>query len=163
MQDTRTTQQFLAQEVYLPGWMLIEDIDYSKDSGTFTFNPREPEVAKKSVIHYLTPRSFHVLISQATYCLIEEQAEELGFAISELRKNYLESRIKIIELYERLRRELSPSKPLQAKFDLMRFRLGKLPLAKFNFDFGNRAVEGNLIAVIAPKPTPQTNSDIMRF
>lgn len=165
MIDTRTAPQFLADDIYLPGWMLVQSVDYSKDSGVFTFSPREPEVARGSIVSYVTPRGLHVLISQAAYCLMENQAEEgrLNIPTQDLRKLLLGSRVKITELYERFRREIEMLGSIEGKVTLTTLRLGRIPIARFDFDFGERAIVGNLTTAIAHNPITPINADVVRI
>ena len=161
----RTSREFLAEEFYLPGWMLVDSEDYRGNQGDFHFLPREPEVVRKGLIYYVTPRSLHICLSQASYCLLEEQAREgrVDFDIQTLRQYFLGGRIKITELNQKFRREVPLSKRMQGVLTLVRYRIGRMPMAKFDFDFDNRAVRGEMIAVIAPFPVQQTNVDVIRI
>jgi len=162
----KTAFEFLADEVYLPGYMLLASEDYDKKGATFNFNVREPPVVRGDIIHYLTPRGLHICISQANYTLVEYMVREgllEGLEVQRLRETVLEGRCKITELYQKFRKEIGLLKPIQGRFDIERFRLGKLPVFKLNFGFANDAITGNLVSVIAPRPVPQTNADIIRF
>ena len=161
----RTTREFLAEEFYLPNWMLVDSEDYSRNMGEFDFTPREPDVARQGLIDYVTPRGLHICISQASYCLLEAQLREgkLDLDVGTLRRYFLGSRFKITELNERFRREVPLTERLQGVLTLVRYRLGRMPIAKFDFDFGNRAIRGEMIAVIAPFPVQQTNADLLRI
>jgi hypothetical protein len=192
LEEIRSTTEFLAEEVYLPGYMAIAGADYDRRSATFDFNVKEPPVARGSIVDYLTPRGLHICISQGSYALVEHMAREGEFGergveslreaaldgrlkiaelnqrfrreieIAYLRDTLLEGRIKITELYQRFGREVKLGKPVQGRFDVKRFRFGRLPVLKLEFRFENDAVTGNMVSVIAPKPVPQTNIDIMR-
>jgi len=160
-----TTKEFLAEKVYLPGFMLVRNEDYEGNKGRFSFAVREPEVARGSIVHYVTPRGLHICISQAGYCFMEEQARsgKLDLSIPELREYLLGGVVKIIELNQRFRREVLLDEMLQGTFILTKYRPGRLHITKFGFDFGNRAIIGDLTAVIAPFPVSQTNSDLLRI
>jgi len=163
--DTRTTQNFLAEEVYMPGYMALRQEDYDTRGATFTFQVTEPPVARENVVHYFTPRGVHICISQAGYALVENlsrQGKTGDLSVDDLRKIFLEGRIRIIELFQRFDRELKVNKPIQGRIDLHRMRLGKLPMVKLDFAFENGAVYGDYTSVIAPTAQPQTNADIMR-
>jgi len=160
-----TTTEFLANEVYLPGYMGIASQDYDKRSATFDFNVKEPPVARGKIVDYVTPRGLHICISQGSYALVENMVREGEFGeldIECLRNTLLEGRVKITELYQRFGKEIRLGKPIQGKFDVTRFRFGRLPILKLDFGFDNDAITGNLVSVIAPKPVLQTNRDIMR-
>ncbi len=161
----KTTFDFLADEVYLPGYMTLSNPDYGKNWATFNFNVREPPVARGNIVHYFTPRGLHICVSQAGMALVENMVKEglvEDISIPEFRNTVLEGRLKITELYQKFRKEVGLSKPLPGRIDVVRFRQGRIPVLKLNFDFGNRAVNGNLVSVIAPKPTHQLNADLMR-
>ena len=161
----KTTFDFLADEVYLPGYMALSNPDYGKYWATFDFNVKEPPVARGNIVHYFTPRGLHICVSQVGMALVENMVKEglvEDISIPEFRNTVLEGRLKITELYQRFRREVGLSKPLPGRIDVARFRRGRIPVLKLNFDFGNRAVNGNLVSVIAPKPTHQLNADLMR-
>lgn len=165
-ENAKGTFEFLADEVYLPGYMLIGKADFDRQGATFDFNVREPPVARGSIVDYLTPRGLHICISQAGYALAENMVREgiiENIDIHALREVLLEGRVKITELYQKFRREVELSKPVQGRFNVSRFRPGKMPILKLDFDFGNRAIAGNLTSVIAPSPQPQTNKDLVRF
>ena len=72
----QSTTEFLANEVYLPGYMALANQDYDKKGATFDFNVREPPVARGDIVHYLTPRGLHICISQAGYALTEQMVNE---------------------------------------------------------------------------------------
>jgi len=188
----KSTTEFLAEEVYLPGYMALANADYDRRSAIFDFDVKEPPVARGDIVNYITPRGLHICISQGSYALVEHMVREGEFGewdigslrgaaldgrlkiaelnqrfrkeieIAYLRDTLLEGRIKITELYQRFGREVKLGKPVQGRFDVKRFRLGKLPVLKLEFRFANDAVTGNMVSVIAPKPVPQTNRDIMR-
>ena len=161
----RTSREFLAEEVYLPGFMLLTAENYEGNKGFFDFLPREPEVVRGNIVHYVTPRGLHICISQASYCFLEEQAREgtVDFDISTLRQYLLQGRVKITKLNQRFRREVPLFERLQGVFTLGRYRIGRMPMAKFDFDFGDRAIRGEMIAVIAPFPVQQTNVGMIRI
>ena len=161
------TFEFLEQQVYLPGYMTLVSADYSSNGGEFKFNVKEPRVARGDFsFNYFTPRGLHICISQAGYALAEYLASkrELGdLDIPHLRAILLEGRVQITELFQKFRKELELSEPIPGRIDITRLRLGKMPVLKFDFEFENRAVTGNLVSIIAPKPMSQLNQDILRF
>ena len=165
-QRIRTTTEFLAEEVYLPGYMAIRKEDYDRNGGTFSFNVKEPPVARGEIVHYLTPRGLHICMSQAGYALVENMAregltEELD--VSKLRETLTGGRVRIYEMDRiRFRREVGLTKPVQGKFTIQKFRLGKKPVLWLDFSIENSAVTGSFRSIIAPHPVPQTNADIMR-
>ncbi len=160
------TFEFLEQQVYLPGYMTLASAAYDANGAEFKFNLREPPVTRGSFINYFTPRGLHICISQAGYALLENLANEgrlENLDAQILRKIAFEGRIKITELYQKFRKELELSEPIPGRIDITRLRLGKTPVLKVNFEFGARAVTGNLVSIIAPKPMSQLNQDILRF
>ena len=187
-----TTAEFLANQVYLPGYMGIISQDYDKKGAIFDFNVKEPPVARGDIVNYLTPRGLHICISQGSYALVENMVREGEFGdwniseireialegrlkiaelnqrfrrevqIAHLRDTLLDGRVKITELYQRFGKEVPLSKPVQGRFDVKKYRMGKLPILKLEFGFENNAITGNLTSVIAPHPTPQTNADLIR-
>ena len=166
MPEQKTTFDFLTDEVYLPGYMLLRRADYDKKGGTFDFQVKEPPVARGNIVHYLTPRGLHICVSQAGYALVENMAREglfEGVDISQLRSTLLEGRVKITELYEKFRKEVGLSNVVQGRFEVRRLRLGKMPVLQLDFSFANNAVTGNMLSVVAPRPVPQTNNDIIRI
>lgn len=161
----KTTFEFLADRVYLPGYMLLASEDYDRKGATFNFDVKEPPVARGDLVHYFTPRGLHICVSQAGYALVEHMVREgqvEGIELQGLRETLLESRIKITELYQKFRKEVGLSKPIRGRFDLKRFRAGKLPVLKLDFSFANNAITGNMVSVIVPLPVTQTNMSIMR-
>jgi hypothetical protein len=192
VEEAITTTEFLAQKVYLPGYMGITSEDYNKDGATFDFRVKEPLVTRGNIVEYLTPRGLHICISQGSYALVENLIREDEFGewnietlresalegrvkitelnqkfkreiqIAHLREILLEGRVKITELYQKFGKEVGLGKPVQGRFNIERFRPGKMPILKLGFSFGNGAIIGKLTSVIAQKPTPQTNADIMR-
>jgi len=67
-------------------------------------------------------------------------------------------KLRIAELNQRFRKELSLD-PFQGEFTLDKLRTRKKSsLARFSFDMGNRAVTGNLAAMIAQDPVMPTNA-----
>ena len=156
----KTRFDFL-RELYLPGYMGLLTEDYDKRTAIFNFTPTEPHVFKAA--NYLTPRGAHIFISQAGLCLIENILVEEGFnmSVEEYRALTSEGRMKIVELNQKYRKELGLNRELQGRVDLTGIRWGKLPMVKLNFDIGEHAITGNLIGVLAPRPVPQTNSDIL--
>jgi len=160
-----TTFEFLANRVYLPGYMALRQEDYDAKGAVFSFKVKEPPVARGNIVHYFTPRGLHICVSQAGYALVEHMAREgiaEGMEIDALRQTLLEGRVKITELYQKFRKEIGLTGQIQGRFDISRFRQGKLPVLKLDFAFENGAVEGNLVSVIAPRPMPQMNADLMR-
>lgn len=161
-----TTEEFLKNEVYLPGYMLLAGADYDKKGGVFTFNLREPLVLKETFPSYLTPRGLYICVSQASYALVENMIREEiieNFDILNFRDIFLQGRVKITELYEKFRKEVGLSKIVQGRFNVSQLRMGKFPVLKLDFDFENRAIQGYLTSLIAPTKKPQLNSDIIRF
>ncbi len=164
--DRSKTSKFLADEVYLPGYMVLRKEDYDKRGGTFDFKVKEPPVARGNIVDYLTPRGLHICVSQAGYALVENMVRNGlldGYDIPTLRETLLEGRVKITELYQKFRKEIGLSEPIQGRFDIHKLRQGKMPILKLDFSFANRAISGNLISVVAPKPMPQLNHDLIRF
>jgi len=164
--EFKRTSEFLSEEVYLPGYMLLRKEDYDKKGATFDFSVKEPPVARGNIVHYLTPRGLHICVSQGGYALVENMAREgllEGFDIPNLRNTFLEGRVKITELYQKFRKEVELSNLIQGRFDVQKLRLGKIPILKLDFRFANGAVEGDLVSVIAPRPMSQMNQDVMRF
>jgi len=168
------TIEWQRNKVYLPKYMTLISADQINNKGYFDFRLAEPPVSRIG-LNYLTPRGNHICISQASYWLIE-QLVELGkidildveglknfLDVEGLRNMALEGRLKIIELNQKLRKEIKLDEIIQGKFALTDSRVNsKMPLIKMDFDLGERGVMGNLTAVLAPKPVPQTNTDIMR-
>jgi hypothetical protein len=164
--EQKHTFEFLAEKVYLPGYMLLRKEDYDRKGATFEFEVKEPPVARSSIVNYLTPRGLHICLSQGSYALVENMAREgmlEDYDVSSLRENLLSGRGRITELYQKFRKEVGLSKPIQGRFDIYKLRLGKMPILKLDFSFANNAISGNLVSVIAPKPVPQTNQDLIRF
>ena len=162
----KTAFEFLQDEIYLPGYMLLSSEDYDTKGATFNFNVKEPPVAREDLVHYFTPRGLHICVSQAGYALVENMLREgrlEGFELQELRGISLEGRVKITELYQKFRKEVGLLKPIQGRFNIEAFRSGKMPVLKLDFGFENNAITGYLTSVIAPKPVPQTNYDIIRI
>lgn len=159
------TFEFLKQQVYLPGYMTLASAAYDAKGAEFKFNLREPKVTR-GIVNYFTPRGIHICISQAAYALAEHLVSrgELGnLDIPNLRGILLEGRLKITELFQKFRKEIELPESIPGRIDLTRLRLGKTPVFKFDFEFGARAVTGNLVSIIAPKPMPQLNQNILRF
>lgn len=158
----QTKFQFL-ENFYLLGYMGLRTEDYDNRSGVFGFTPIEPPVTILST-KYLTPRGAHIFISQAGLCLVENILETEGFDMStnEFRKLTMDGRMKIVELNQKYRRELTLDKNLQGKLNLTKIRWGKAPIVKIDFNLANRAITGNFTAILAPKSTPQMNTDIIR-
>jgi len=150
-------------EIYLPGYFGLLNEDYNKRSGVFDFKPIEPLVTIFSE-RYFTPRGAHIFISQAGFCLLDNffEREKFDMNIEEYRDLSVQGRMKIIELNQKYRREIRLDKNLQGKIDLTKIRWGKMPMIKLDFNIANNAITGNLIGVLAPKPMPQTNVDILR-
>lgn len=157
-----TRFQFV-ESLYLPGYMGLKTEDYDQRSGVFDFSPTEPPVAAIQ-INYMTPRGAHIFISQAGLCLLEYVLNEEGFdmSIEEYRELTKEGRMKIVELNQRYRKEIGLDRDLQGRVNLTKIRWGKIPMVKMDFDLENRAITGSLTGVLAPKPMPQLNSDILR-
>ncbi len=151
MEKMPTTFEFLENEVYLPEYMTLFSADYDLRGGKFGFNLREPKLTGGSFVNYFTPRGLHICVSQAGYALVENminggKLEELD--IQTLRQTLLQSRIKLTELYQKFRKEVELSKPIEGRFNITRLRLGKMPVLQLDFYFGNRAVSGNLTSII---------------
>ena len=161
-----TAFEFLKNEVYLPGYMTLISADYDLKGGKFEFNIREPKVTRGSFVNYFTPRGLHICVSQAGYALVENMINEGVFEelnIQALRQIFLQGRVKIIDLYQKFRKEIELSKLIEGRFNITRLRLGKMPVLQLDFDFGNRAVSGNLTSLIVQKPMLQINQDLLRF
>ncbi len=156
-----TRFQFL-ERLYLPGYMTLKSEDYSRRDAVFRFAPTEPPVTALST-KYLTPRGAHIFISQGGLCLIEYVLEQEGFdmSIQEYRELTFQGRMKIVELNQRFRREVSLDTDLQGRIMLTKIRWGKMPLVKMDFDIANSAITGNLTGFLAPRPMPQLNEDIL--
>lgn len=151
------------ERLYLPGYMTLVSEDYDGNTGVFGIQPKEPQVTVFSS-RYLTPRGSHISISQAGVCLVEQLMRQcvLDFDITDFRDFTSEGRLKLIELNQRFKRELRLDAPIEGRFTLTHFRPGKIPVLKMDFDLGNRSFVGNLTGVIAPKPIPQMNADVLR-
>lgn len=162
----KTTFEFLADEVYLPGYMALTTENYDKKGAIFDFRVKEPPVTiDVPQYRYFTPRGLHICVSQAGYALAEQIVREgkvEGIDIPTLRQTMLAGRIKVTELYQKFRKAIRLGKPIQGRFNLRKARLGKIPILKLDFGFENDAVTGYLTSVIARHPVPQTNVDIMR-
>ncbi len=161
--------QFLAEEVYLPGYMSLREQDYGGREALFEFNIQEPPVARGSIIHYATPRGYHIAISQGGYALTEHLLNEgdlevEGVDIERLRKILLTGRVKIGRLDEHFRREVQLGKPTHARFELRRIRklFGETYL-EFGFDFANRSMWGMFLSSIKPSSTVQLNAEVIRI
>ncbi len=160
-----TRFQFL-ERLYLPGYMTLQSEDYDKRTGIFRFAPTEPPVTVLST-EYLSPRGAHIFISQACLCLLEyvleQEGEQEGFymSVQEYRELTFQSRMKIIELNQRFRRETTLDRSLQGSIALTRVRWGKVPMVKMDFDIANHAFTGNLTGVLKLRPMPQLNADIL--
>ncbi|MBM3246974.1 hypothetical protein FJZ17_00310 [Candidatus Pacearchaeota archaeon] len=163
-QDVRT---FLAEQVYLPGYMLLGNHEQHDAQGSnFSFNVREPPVARESILHYLTPRGLHICLSQAGYAMVERMVSQGAFGemnLEKLRQTLLSGRIKIKRIYEDFKREVDLAGIVEARFDIVAFRAGRLPLLKIGFNFNNRAIGGFFVSTIVPTPTAQLNSDVSRI
>ena len=160
-----STFEFLKKQVYLPRYMVLDSAAYNANGAEFKFNLREPKVTR-GIVNYFTPRGIHICISQAAYALAEYLVSrgELGsLDIPNLRTIALEGRLKITELFQKFRKEIELPESILGRIGLTRLRLGKTPVFKFDFEFGERAVVGNLVSIIAPKPMPQLNQDILKF
>ena len=156
----KTRFDFL-REMYFPGYMVLLTEDYDKRRAVFDFKPTEPPVFRSA--HYLTPRGSHIFISQGGLCLVENVIAEEGFdmSVEDYRNLTMEGRMKIVELNQRYRKEMSLGRDLQGVVNLTNIRWGKLPMVKIDFDIGEHAITGNLIGVLAPRPRPQMNADII--
>ncbi len=157
-----TRFQFL-NRLYLPGYMGLRTEAYDKRSGIFDFTPTEPPVTVLSS-KYMTPRGAHIFISQAGLCLVEHVLVNESFPMDtqEYRSLTMDGRIKIVELTQRFRREISLDTDLQGRVELTNIRWGRLPMIMMDFDLANQAISGSLVGVLAPRPMSQTNSDILR-
>jgi len=160
-----TTAEFLANRVYLPGYMALRQEDYDAKGGTFSFEVREPPVARGNIVDYLTPRGLHICVSQAGYALVENLIRE-GKAgdmdIEALRRILLSGRVKIGHLNEDFRRGVKLGNLVQARFDIKKFRLRTNSTLELDFDFQNRAVTGYMFSTIESRPVEQMNEDIRR-
>ena len=163
---SQPTTEFLANEIYLPGYMAIRKEDYDLRGGLFSFDVKEPPVARGDIVHYFTPRGLHICVSQAGYALVEHVAREglfEGVGVEELRQTLLAGRVKIVELYQKFRREVGLNRVIQGRFDISKFRTGKLSALKLDFAFENGAISGNFLSMISPESVAQTNADIARI
>ncbi|MBU0957211.1 MAG: hypothetical protein KKF56_00195 [Nanoarchaeota archaeon] len=149
--------------IYLPEYFGLLTEDYDGRTGVFDFKPIEPQVSIFSE-RYLTPRGAHIFISQAGFCLVEHvlETEEFPMSVEEYRELSIQGRMKIIELNQRYRREVGTNSNLQGRMDLTKVRGGTMPMIKIDFDLAGRAITGSLTGVLAPKPVPQMNADIVR-
>ncbi|MEI6731697.1 MAG: hypothetical protein WCK90_03370 [archaeon] len=149
------------KEMYFPGYMGLLTEKYDSRSGVFDFKPIEPPVFRHAP--YLTPRGAHIFISQAGYCLVENVLAQGGFDMTaeEFRELSTDGRMKIVELNQRYRRELPLDRDLKGRMELTNVRWGKLPIVKIDFNIGERAITGSLVGVLAPRPMPQMNADIL--
>ena len=158
----KSTLEFLRDEIYLPGYLAVGNLDYSGNTVYFDFTPVEPPVARIP-IGYLTPRGVHIGISQSSICFVEERLlEQFGVGLREFRDTASQGMLKLVEFNQRFRKEVGLDGKLQGKLVLTKSRHGKLPVIKMDFDIGNRAVSGEITGVVAPRPVPQTNADILR-
>jgi hypothetical protein len=158
----KSTQDFLSEDVYLPGWMTLQDIYHQRRGLDFTFSPREPEVTRLK-LDYVTPRGLHITLSQAGLCLFERVAEEEGLIQgTDLRSLAIEGRLKVVQLDQKFRREIPLEGPLRGRMNVEKLRMGRVPFIGLTFDFEENAIKGYIGAVIAPEPVPQTNYDILR-
>lgn len=150
------------ERIYLPGYMGLKSEDYQGRKGTFDFNPTEPPVAR--IVNYLTPRGAHVFISQAGLCVVEQviESEGIGMSVDDFRELTVESRMKIVELNQKYRREVRLDRELQGQMELTTIRWGRLPIIRMEFDISNGAIHGDLIGVLASKPVAQMNGDLLR-
>ena len=155
-------KQFL-NKIYLPGYVAVLSENHSGRDSYFEFRPVEPPVTVFSD-KYVTPRGTHILLSQASFCVVDNlvRSGELPMSSEEYYELGSEGRFKLVEFNQRFRREIRLDDVLQGKLTVTGLRLGRLPFLKIDFDLGSRAISGNLTAMLAPHPVPQTNVDIMR-
>lgn len=157
-----STLDFLREDVYLPGWMTLQDFYPKGREADFTFNPAEPEVTRFN-LGYVTPRGLHITLSQAGFCLVERVAEEEGLVKgSDLRSLIIEGRLKIVQLDQKFRREVPLAERLQGRMRVDKIRKGRIPFIGLTFNFEGNAIKGYLGGVIAPRSVPQKNYDILR-
>ena len=157
-----TAIQFL-ERVYLPGYITILDQDFSGNKARFDFRPIEPPVTVLSD-RYLTPRGTHILLSQGAYCFSEKLMIDNDLFDRETIERWgLAGRLKLVEFNQKFRKEINLSDTLQGRLTLTRLRPGKIPIVQFDFELGYRASTGNMTGLVSPKPTPQTNADILRL
>ena len=152
----KTATEWL-KEMYLPGYMGLVSEDYTRNNGDFNFVPREPPVTVLSDM-YLTPRGLHIFLSQAGYCFVERLIGEGEFNdldIESFRSQTEQGRLKLVELYQKFRKEVGLANILQGRLVLTRLRPGRIPIVRFDFEVGNRAITGGMTGLIAPKPMPQ--------
>ncbi len=162
--EPATTFEFLERKVYLPGYMALTSGDYNGSRAIFGVQIKEPPVAR--VVNYFTPRELHIAVSQASFAIAEHlisegRAEDMD--IESFRRLVLEGRMRIVELNQSWRKEVEASRLIQGVFDIRRARNGRMPIVQLDFDFAEGAAYGNLTAVIARHPVPQTNADIVRI
>ena len=148
--------------MYLPGYVTIQSEDYDGKGATFDIKPVEIPVSRNP-LKYLTPRGVHIIVSQGSYCFVENLAKEgkLDFDEEELKRVYFDFRLRLVEFNQRFRKELRLEDKLQGKMMLSKLRLGRIPILKMDFDLGNKAVSGNIIGMISPEPFA-TNVEIVR-
>jgi len=160
------TLDFLREQVYMPGYMAVEQARLGKNNGEFLFKVREPIVTRGNIVNYFTPRGLHICVSQAGYTLVEHLAINgllEDWNVNRLRNIFMQGRVKITELYQKFRKEVELTSLLSGTFDITQMRLGKTPVLKMDFEFGNGKVNGFFTSIIAPSPTHQLNQDILRF
>ena len=163
MEDAmKSALQFL-EEMYLPGFLSVLDLDFSGNTAWFNFMPVEPQVTILSD-QYLTPRGTHISLSQSSYCFCEEIIRRKEYMeLAQIRNMGTTGRLKIVEFNQRFRAETKLNQILQGKLIISRFRWGKMPVVKMDFDLNEQAIAGDLTGVIAPHPVRQTNVDILRI
>ena len=83
------------------------------------------------------------------------------FDLDVARDIYFSMRLRIAELNQRFKREMKLD-PFQGRFKLEKFRAGNTGLARFSFDMDNRAITGELTAMISKNPVSSTNFDTIR-
>ena len=154
--------QFL-NRYYLPSYVTVVNHNHDGRNSFFEFRPVEPPVTIFSDA-YVTPRGTHIMVSQASFCVVDNlvRSGELPMSPEEYYELGLKGRFKLVEFNQRFRREIGLDDVLQGKLTVTGLRLGRLPFLKIDFDLGSKAISGSLTAMIAPHPVHQTNADIMR-
>ncbi len=161
-----STSEFLAEHVYLPGYMGLLEVDYDKKSALFKFNVKEPLVAKENIVNYLTPRGVHICISQAAYTITERIIQENDIEeldIATMRNLMLDGQTKMRGIYQDPKRVIKLGKPIQGKFNIIKMGMGKNPYLRLDFEFENKSVEGYFTNFITGHPVTPLNNYVLRI
>lgn len=154
------SKEFLSK-VYKPGFMTIEEIIINDKKAMFTFKSLEPEVVKLSK-EYLTPRGTHITASQAAYILLETSSSKFDLKLNSFRELFLDARMKLYEFYARFTKEVDLGIVYEGSIELSKFRKGKNPLVRLDYELADRAVSGFMSGMLVDKPVRQTNQNILR-